>query len=428
MRPSLALVWPLGAGFLSLAILNAAFPEWHWWWWLPLALLLPAGLDAVLTARRPRLALERFVAGSVTQGRPLSVRLVLTGPRVRRLAVFDGIPASFSAELPFRRARFDKSLELSYDAVPRERGRFVFAPAWVDHASVWGFWIRRLRLGSETEVKVLPDWRDFLDTLDLPAGTPGVGSHLVRRRGQGLEFHQLREYRQGDLARMIDGKATSRLRKLVVREMQEEQDQTVVFLLDTGYRMTDVEDGVRHFDRAFESLLSLAHTALKQGDRVGVLTWGPDSRWIPPVRGEGAFSALIQRLYDVQARSEASSAAAALQEVLPKLSRRSLLVLLTNFREEDGEDLLPLLPSIRSRHLLCTVWLREAFLDEWRDRVPHGDEEELGTVMAHRYERDRLRGRRRSEAEGVFTVDVRPALLRGELLRTYWNIKKRGLL
>jgi uncharacterized protein (DUF58 family) len=428
MRPSLALVWPLGAGFLALAVVHAAFSETHVWWWLPLLLIVPAAVDVLLTLRRPPLVLERVVAQALTQGRAVTVRLALTGPRLRRLAVFDGIPASVSAQLPLKKSRFDGRLELSYEATPMERGRFSFVPAWVDHASAWGFWIRRVRVGPTSEVRVFPDWHVFLDHLDLPSGTPGAGPHQVRRRGQGLEFHQLRDYRQGDLARMVDGKATSRLRKLVVREMQEEQDQTVVFLLDTGYRMTDIEDGVRHFDRAFEAMLALAHTALKQGDRVGVLTWGPDARWIPPVRGDGAFASLVQRLYDVQARSVASSASAALQEVLPRLSRRSLLVLLTNFREEDGEDLLPLLPSIRSRHLLCTVWLREAFLDEWRERVPRGDEEELGTAMAARYERDRLRGRRRSEAEGLFTVDVRPALLRGELLRTYWNIKKRGLL
>ena len=37
-----------------------------------------------------------------------------------------------------------------------------------------------------------------------------IGVLQVRRRGEGTEFHQLREYRQGDPQRAIDWKATAR--------------------------------------------------------------------------------------------------------------------------------------------------------------------------------------------------------------------------
>ena len=39
-----------------------------------------------------------------------------------------------------------------------------------------------------------------------------VGAHLKRRRGEGTDFHQMREYRVGDSLRQIDWKATSRMR------------------------------------------------------------------------------------------------------------------------------------------------------------------------------------------------------------------------
>jgi uncharacterized protein (DUF58 family) len=42
----------------------------------------------------------------------------------------------------------------------------------------------------------------------------------VRRRGEGTEFHQLREYRQGDSQRAIDWKATSRTARLISREYE----------------------------------------------------------------------------------------------------------------------------------------------------------------------------------------------------------------
>jgi len=435
MRPSLVLAGLLGGSLALLGLLAAAFPEAGLVWWLPLVVVgLPAVGDLVAGWRMPPVRADRQVAPVLGHHRTASVVLTLRSePALPRwLRVFDGVPAVLApAGLPVRldNRRREASRKVAYEVRPLARGDARFSAPWIDHPSPWGLWIRRCRPATETAVRVFPDRPPVgRGSLDLPAGVAGSGSHRVRRRGLGLEFHQLREYRQGDLGRMIDGKASSRLGRLVVREMQEEQDQNVVFLLDTGYRMTDLDRGVRHFDRAFDAVLGLAAVALKQGDRVGVLTWGPDSRWIPPVRGAEALPRLIERLYDVEARPEASSPTAALRELLPRLTRRTLLVLVTNFREEDGEDLAPLLPLIRSKHLLCTVWLREPFVETWTHRAPRQLEQALGTVAAVQYETDRLRGRRRAEAQGVLTLDVTPENLRGELINQYWRIKRRGLL
>lgn len=433
MRPSLVLVWAFGVVLAVLAVADAAFPEMALWWWLPLpAVGLPALIDGVLTLRGPRPHLVRTLAPVLTLGHRTTVAVTL-GPGLvpgRLYTVFDGVPPSFRAlGQPWKGRAASGVLGFRYEAVPGLRGTFEFGPAWVDQGSLLGFWIRRHRPGPLQTVRVFPDLRPLLgDHLSLAAGTPGAGSHQVRRRGQGLEFHQLREYRQGDMARMVDGKASSRLQRLVVREMQEEQDQTVVFLLDTGYRMTDAEGGVRHFDRAFDAVLALAAVALRQGDRVGVQTWGPDQRWVPPVRGREAFPSLVEKIFDLQARPEASSPVAALQELLPRLTRRTLVFLMTNFREEDAEDLAPLLALYRTKHLLCTVWLRERIVDEWKERNPQTLDEALGTVMAVRFDQERARGRRLSEAQGLLTLDVTPGALRGELIHQYWTIKKRGLL
>ena len=46
-----------------------------------------------------------------------------------------------------------------------------------------------------------------------------TGAHLARRRGDGTEFHQMREYRTGDSLRQIDWKATARARRLIERAL-----------------------------------------------------------------------------------------------------------------------------------------------------------------------------------------------------------------
>ena len=212
--------------------------------------------------------------------------------------------------------------------------------------------------------------------------------------------------------------------------MRDEEDQTVVFLLDTGYRMTAVEGRASHFDRAFESMLALARVALRQGDRVGVLAWGPVQRWVPPRRGRDAFPAIRNALYDIQAQPSASSPILAIQDVLPRLTRRSLIILLTNFREEDDEDMVFSNPRRREGAgiLSSTVWMREIDVAAAAARLPSSVDEALETAMAMDYLDQRAKCRRRWESSGVLTLDATPDQLCPSSIQRYWDIKKRASL
>ena len=99
---------------------------------------------------------------------------------------------------------------------------------------------------SETDRDIAASWRGALQrrvASRADADTPGlavdnrlsqIGVRRRQRRGEGQDFHQLREYRAGDSLRQIDWKATSRYRRLISKEYQDERDQQVVFLLDCG--------------------------------------------------------------------------------------------------------------------------------------------------------------------------------------------------
>src|SRR3546814_8055761 len=69
----------------------------------------------------------------------------------------------------------------------------------------------------------------------------------------------MREYRIGDSLRQIDWKATARARMLISREYQDEKNQQLIVVLDTGRRMMAREPatapGTRalaHFDHRSE--------------------------------------------------------------------------------------------------------------------------------------------------------------------------------
>ena len=440
MRPT-RLAFCIAAILLITSVLRIFFTDLESFWFIPALLIaLPALIDALVLLLRPAPRMERSTPQLMTAGKPASVSLKFEPGFAAGLfrdalcVVYDGIPGSFVSHTQPARFRLDRDRRksgfvLEYGTTPQNRGIFTIVPAWVEVSSLLGFWWRRHRLGKAEQIHVYPDYRNLTGTIHLAgvAGNSAAMSHL-RRRGLGMEFHQLREYQQGDMMRTVDPKASSRFGKLIVREMQEEEDQTVLFLLDTGYRMTASEGGKSHFDQAFEAMLSLAWVALKQGDRVGVRTWGPHERWLPPRRGISSFPHLIRGLFDLHPSPEASSPATILSQVLPGLNRRTLIILLTNYREEDNEDMQRFIPILQSRHILCTVWLREGIVEELTQRPAGSLTDAVETMMARRYVEERRRCRSKWEDAGIMTIDTVPDQLSARLIRQYWEIKTRGLL
>ncbi|MDX1505059.1 MAG: DUF58 domain-containing protein, partial [Spongiibacter sp.] len=137
------------------------------------------------------------------------------------------------------------------------------------------------------------------DTLGL---LDQLGIHEHQRRGQGGEFYQLRDFRSGDNLRQMDWKAVARYQRLITREYREDRDQQVLLMLDCGRRMRHDEQQRGHLDDALDAMLLLAFVALRQGDAVGLLSFGGDQRWFAPRKGQHVINGLLNAVYDLQAR------------------------------------------------------------------------------------------------------------------------------
>ncbi|WP_426806471.1 DUF58 domain-containing protein, partial [Stenotrophomonas sp. SrG] len=74
----------------------------------------------------------------------------------------------------------------------------------------------------------------------------------------------------GDSLRQIDWKATSRARKLISREYEDEKNQQLELMIDTGRRMMASEGGLSHFDHGLNAAQVVSYLALRQGDGVGL--------------------------------------------------------------------------------------------------------------------------------------------------------------
>jgi uncharacterized protein (DUF58 family) len=280
------------------------------------------------------------------------------------------------------------------------------------------------------QVRVFPNFREIARYALLATDhrLSRMGVRPRQRRGEGSDFHQLREYRAGDSLRQIDWKATSRIRRLISREYQDERDQQVVFLLDCGRRMRHVEDGTAHLDQALNAMLLLSHVAALQGDAVGFLSFGGTSRWFPPQKGGNLVRSILARTYDIESSTDAADYLLAARELLPRQRRRALVVVMTNTRDEDHADLVSAVRLLQRRHLVVVANLRESMLDRTLSQAVRGFDSALRFQAVGEY----LDSRRRSLGElrhlGAVVLDLLAPQLPAALVNNYLSIKGSNAL
>ncbi|MET0657520.1 MAG: DUF58 domain-containing protein, partial [Steroidobacteraceae bacterium] len=298
-------------------------------------------------------------------------------------------------------------------------------------------WELRVRVGTPETRRVYPDFAQVARFAWLAGDRrlAEIGIKTDQQRGEGTDFKQLAEYRIGDTVRHIDWKATSRFGKPIVRQFQNERDQCVLLLIDCGRRMRSDDRagaiGAAHFDQVLNAAMLLTYVALKQGDAVGALTFGTpqgEERWFAPRKGSHVLNALMSELYDVQPTPTHSDYVQAAQELLRRQRKRALVIVITNFRDEDVSELDQALRLLRSRHLVLTASLRETVVRELIDQPLTTTESVIDVAGAHLYEQSRRDAFNRIAAKDALMVDAEPQRLGVELVNRYQAVKRAGMI
>lgn len=365
--------------------------------------------------------------------------LVNAGRRTWRLDLFDAPDPAFVLEgLPKRlRLPGGSRTTVRYTVKAQRRGPVAFAPTQLRCASRGSCFELLYEAGEAQELRVYPDFAAVAGYAwlagDRRLAQIGIKTYAVR--GEGTDFRQLSEYRAGESVRHIDWKATLRHRKPIVREFQDERDQRVFFLLDCGRRMRADDSGSgpggSHFDHALDALMLLAYVALKEGDEVGALTFGNrpgERRDFAPRKGMGTFNALMNRLYDLQPAPVHSDYLQVAQDLARHFPRRALVVVLTNFRDEDAPELQPALRLLRRNHLVLVASLRERVLRVLAEQPLATPSDVVTTAAAHLFAQDRRDAFARIVANDALSLDVEPAQLPAALVNRYHAVKRAGLL
>ncbi len=369
----------------------------------------------------------------------IRIDLQNTGARTWRCELHDHADASLTTHgLPTTLMVVEgKRIETAYAVTPTQRGEVTFAPADVRVRSRWGFCELLERLGTQETRRVYPDFAQVARYAWLAGDRrlQEIGVKTYQMRGTGTDFKQLSEYRVGDAVRHIDWRATLRLDKPIVREFQDERDQCVMLLVDCGRRMRADDRrgaiGTTHFDQVLNAVMLLSYVALSHGDAVGAMTFGTPvgkERSFSPRKGPQTMNALMGELYGVQPTPTHSDYVAAAQSLLLRHRKRSLIVIITNFRDEDSSELSQALRLLRPRHLVLLASLRERIVGELMSQPLTSGEAAIDVASAHLYEQARRDAFNRLATGQSLMVDAEPERLGIELVNRYHAVKRAGLI
>ncbi|WP_345197832.1 DUF58 domain-containing protein [Kistimonas scapharcae] len=404
------------------------------WWGIGFFAFLVVMVDLGFSRTVSQLAVKRQLPGNLSVGVANAAAVVIENLHKRQVLctitdqmaegfITDNLPVTVSLKPGHKRT-------LHYHLFPNLRGLFQLGSIDIRITSVLQLWEFRQQTCGDQTVKVYPNFKPVLDNkiLSMEQQLTRMGAQVIPRRGQGLDFHQLREFQQGDVLRQVDWRASARQAKLISREYQSEKDQDVIFLLDCGRRMRIKEDELSHFDHALNAMLVTAWMALRQGDAVGMMSVAGADRWLSPVKGRAAINLLLNQVYDLHSTTENSDYLRAAEQLMTSHRKHALVILVTNVRDEGAEDLQAAIRLLSGSHQVMVAGLREVQLDQLLSQSVQSFDQALAVCGTARYLQERQQAFRQLGSMGITLADVLPAALPVALVNGYLSIKASGAL
>ncbi len=434
MRPSKITFW-IVAIWLLIGLASAFIPQIIYVWkTYGILLIIILTFDAIAVYTKPNLSIYRQINHNLPIYSWSKVKQVIQNQSSINLNIKaqDHYPVEFiieSASSEFT-LQPNQTIELSYRVKPLSRGNYDFKGTDILRRSPLRLWLRKFFYKNEKSVRVFPNFADISKYILLATDNrlSQFGIKKRQRRGEGNDFHQLREYHLGDSLKQIDWKASSRLNRLISKEYQDERDQQIVFLLDCGRRMRHTDERYTHLDQAINSMLLLSYVAIQQGDAVGLKSFAGDERWVPPKKGKSTVTNLLHKTYDLPSTLDSADYIQAAQDILKLQHKRSLIIIITNTRNDDNDNLLSAIKLLSTRHLVILADLREQTLNEIQDQAITDLDDALQFHAAEQFLQQRKENHRELRHLGVICLDVIAEQLPIYLVNEYLNIKRASKL
>ncbi|WP_454280695.1 DUF58 domain-containing protein [Sphingomonas sp. Marseille-Q8236] len=374
--------------------------------------------------------------GSASVGVPLTITAAVTivGPSVRRtaqLALSNDPLIALANDTPVSLMIEDGRANAAIMIIPRRRGTARFDTIWLRWAGPLGLVWRQKRIDDERLLPILPDVEAVRERGAQVFRRHAVQGLLAQSdRGDGTDFDALVEFRTGMDRRAIDWKQSARHRKLYAKEYRTERNSQIVFVIDAGRQMSEPVGGIPRIDRAISAALLTGWLALKLGDRVALHAFDSRPRVASGfIGGAKAFPQLQHLAAQIDYSADESNYTFALTTLAGRLTRRSMILLFTEFTDATSADfLVRAVAHLLNTHLVLVVVLHDDELEAFVDAAPVTPADVTRAVTAGALLRDRRLVLLRLRHLGVHVIESPHDQVAERLVEGYVDLKRRSLL
>lgn len=183
-----------------------------------------------------------------------------------------------------------------------------------------------------------------------------TGMHKSPYHGFSVEFAEHRPYNPGDALRHVDWKVYAKTDRHYVKQFEEETNLRHYVVLDTSSSMRyKHSSAISKLEYGAYLAAALHYLMVKQRDATGLIAFDESIHALLAPKSTTTYLrqilAALERLTDQEMGDRRTSAASVLDEVAERISRRSLVVVITDLFENISahQDLLKALRHLRYR-------------------------------------------------------------------------------
>lgn len=176
-----------------------------------------------------------------------------------------------------------------------------------------------------------------------------LGTHLTRHVGPGVEFAGIRPYVPGDQLRTVNWSVSARRGSLHVTQRLTDRSVDVVVIVDLSGQPPGPATAATQ--RAVEGAVQVVQSALRNGDRAGVVgLGGQQPRWLGPDIGQRQFYRVLDTVLGTGAGYQAMTGTLAPRTAIPP---GAVVVAISTLL--DGDFGLALIDLSRRGHVVVVV-------------------------------------------------------------------------
>jgi uncharacterized protein (DUF58 family) len=267
----------------------------------PFLLSIAAGLALATPPRlsaRVELDHER-----VLEGDEVAARLVVeSATPVDRLELYlhlpDGVELRAGRNPVALRLAAGERRELDLTLRSKRWGAHMLGPLYTRARDPLGFLVWESTAPTRAQLRAYPREEVLRRVLQPRETQVFSGNEVARRKGEGIEFADIRHWGPGDPLNRINWRASARRSELWVNESHPERNTDVIIFVDSFAEARLSDTGT--LDLAVRATSAIADAYVRRRDRVGLVSFGGILRWLVPGTGLVQLYRIVDALLDTQ--------------------------------------------------------------------------------------------------------------------------------